>query len=135
MSAAGFWGWRSRWLSSQLEILVVPCEYMLVDGIANDRNRGSYFGAHSFSTIGNFIGPTLGGAMLGAFGGAGMFCCLPVLRVSAPSYFPLAHACRLRKQQHREPHRARWKLRSDHIVAAHAASHESRSGADGIHPN
>ena len=46
---------------------------MLVDGIANDRNRGSYFGAHSFSTIGNFVGPTMGGLMLGAFGGAGMF--------------------------------------------------------------
>lgn len=46
---------------------------MLVDGISDDRNRGSYFGAHSFSTIGNFIGPTLGGAMLGASGGPGMF--------------------------------------------------------------
>lgn len=55
------------------EILVVPSEYMLVDGIADDRNRGSYFGAHSFSTIGNFVGPTLGGMMLGAFGGPGMF--------------------------------------------------------------
>lgn len=55
------------------EILVVPSEYMLVDDISNDRNRGSYFGAHSFSTIGNFIGPTLGGMMLGAFGGPAMF--------------------------------------------------------------
>jgi len=55
------------------EILVVPSEYMLVDGIADDRNRGSYFGAHSFATVGNFIGPTLGGMMLGAFGGPGMF--------------------------------------------------------------
>jgi hypothetical protein len=55
------------------EILVVPSEYMLVDGIANDRNRGSYFGAHSFSTLGNFVGPTFGGLMLGAFGGPGMF--------------------------------------------------------------
>jgi MFS family permease len=74
MSAAGFWGLAISMVVFTIgEILVVPCEYMLVDGIANDRNRGSYFGAHSFSTIGNFIGPTLGGAMLGAFGGAGMF--------------------------------------------------------------
>ena len=55
------------------EILVVPSEYMLVDDISDDRNRGSYFGAHSFSTVGNFIGPTLGGMMLGAFGGPAMF--------------------------------------------------------------
>lgn len=55
------------------EILVVPSEYLLVDGICNARNRGSYFGAHSFSTIGNFFGPALGGLMLGAFGGTGMF--------------------------------------------------------------
>jgi MFS family permease len=55
------------------EILVVPSEYMLVDDISNDRNRGSYFGAHSFSTIGNFVGPALGGIMLAAFGGPAMF--------------------------------------------------------------
>lgn len=74
MSAAGFWGLAISMVVFTIgEILVVPCEYMLVDGIANDRIRGSYFGAHSFSTVGNFIGPTLGGAMLGAFGGAGMF--------------------------------------------------------------
>lgn len=74
LSAAGFWGLAVSMVVFTIgEILVVPCEYMLVDGIANDRNRGSYFGAHSFSTIGNFIGPTLGGAMLGAFGGPGMF--------------------------------------------------------------
>ncbi|NKL39173.1 MFS transporter [Rhizobium leguminosarum bv. viciae] len=74
LSAAGFWGLAAAMVVFTIgEILVVPCEYILVDGISNDRNRGSYFGAHSFSTIGNFIGPTLGGAMLGAFGGPGMF--------------------------------------------------------------
>ncbi|WP_246590363.1 MFS transporter [Rhizobium lentis] len=74
LGAAGFWGLAFSMIVFTIgEILVVPSEYMLVDGIAHDRNRGSYFGAHSFSTIGNFIGPTLGGFMLGAFGGPGMF--------------------------------------------------------------
>lgn len=74
LSAVGFWELAASMVVFTIgEILVVPCEYTLVDGISNDRNRGSYFGAHSFSTVGNFIGPTLGGAMLGAFGGAGMF--------------------------------------------------------------
>jgi MFS family permease len=74
LASAGFLGLALSMVVFTIgEILVVPSEYMLVDGIANDRNRGSYFGAHSFSTIGNFVGPTLGGLMLGAFGGAGMF--------------------------------------------------------------
>ncbi|WP_230174640.1 MFS transporter [Rhizobium sp. CECT 9324] len=55
------------------EILVVPSEYVLVDGISRSGNRGSYYGAHSFSTIGSFIGPTLGGAVLGTLGGTAMF--------------------------------------------------------------
>lgn len=72
--SSGLWGLAISMVVFTIgEILVVPSEYMLVDGISNDRNRGSYFGAHSFSTVGNFVGPTLGGLMLGAFGGPGMF--------------------------------------------------------------
>lgn len=74
LSSSGFWGLALTMVVFTLgEILIVPSEYLLVDGISNDRNRGSYFGAHSFSSIGNFIGPTLGGIMLGMFGGPGMF--------------------------------------------------------------
>lgn len=55
------------------EILVVPSQYVLVDGIASPHNRGSYFGAHSLSSIGSFVGPTIGGAVLGILGGPAMF--------------------------------------------------------------
>jgi MFS family permease len=55
------------------EILVVPSEYALVDRISNVQNRGSYFGAHSLSTVGGFLGPTVGGVTLGIFGGPAMF--------------------------------------------------------------
>ena len=55
------------------EILVIPSEYILIDNVSAARNRGSYFGAQSFSMIGSFIGPTLGGAVLGNFGGPAMF--------------------------------------------------------------
>jgi MFS family permease len=55
------------------EILVIPSEYVLIDNVSTERNRGSYFGAQSFSMIGNFIGPTVGGAVLGNFGGPAMF--------------------------------------------------------------
>jgi MFS family permease len=74
LGSGGFWGLAISMVIFTIgEILVVPSEYMLVDGISTDRNRGSYFGAHSFSTVGNFVGPTLGGAMLGTLGGVGMF--------------------------------------------------------------
>ncbi|KQV33035.1 MULTISPECIES: hypothetical protein [unclassified Rhizobium] len=55
------------------EILVIPSEYVLVDNIAPARNRGSCFGAHSISAVGSFIGPTLGGLILGMLGGPAMF--------------------------------------------------------------
>lgn len=55
------------------EILVVPSEYMLIDNISNDRNRGSYFGAHTIATVGNFIGPAFGGIVLSTLGGPAMF--------------------------------------------------------------
>lgn len=74
LASSGLWGLAISMVVFTIgEILVVPSEYLLVDGISNERNRGSYFGAHSFSTIGNFVGPTLGGLMLGLFGGPGMF--------------------------------------------------------------
>jgi MFS family permease len=55
------------------EILVVPSEYTMVDRISHAQNRGSYFGAHSLSTVGGFLGPTVGGATLSVFGGPAMF--------------------------------------------------------------
>lgn len=55
------------------EILVVPSEYIMVDRISYAQNRGSYFGAHSLSTVGGFLGPAVGGATLGVFGGPAMF--------------------------------------------------------------
>jgi MFS family permease len=55
------------------EILVVPSEYILVDRISNERNRGSYYGAHALSNVGSFLGPTLGGLTLSMIGATAMF--------------------------------------------------------------
>ncbi len=74
LASTGFWSLAISMIVFTIgETLVVPSEYMLVDGISSDSNRGSYFGAHSISTVGNFVGPALGGVMLGALGGPGMF--------------------------------------------------------------
>lgn len=55
------------------EILVVSAEYMLLDEMSAGRRRGSYFGVHSLSAVGGFLGPTCGGAVLELLGGQAMF--------------------------------------------------------------
>ncbi|WP_269931613.1 MFS transporter [Aminobacter sp. HY435] len=74
------------------EVLVVPAEYVLVDRISNDGNRGAYFGAHSLSAVGNFFGPLLGGLALGAFGGQGMFMLFAILAAGSAVLFAIGHA-------------------------------------------
>lgn len=74
------------------EVLVVPSEYVLVDKISNDANRGAYFGAHSLSAVGNFLGPLLGGLALGALGGEGMFMLFAILSAGSAALFALGHA-------------------------------------------
>lgn len=55
------------------EILVVPSEYMLVDGISDERRRGSYYGAYAVVSAGSFLGPALGGLTFDMLGAAAMF--------------------------------------------------------------
>ena len=74
------------------EVLVVPAEYVLVDNISNDDNRGAYFGAHSLCSVGNFLGPLLGGLALGALGGQGMFILFAILSAGSAALFALGHA-------------------------------------------
>ncbi|MGO4571304.1 MFS transporter [Microvirga sp. 2TAF3] len=88
------------------EVLVIPAEYVLVDGIANDANRGSYFGAHSFSSVGNFLGPLLGGFALGAFGGAGMFFVFSLFAAMSALMFMVGHSLPPPQSTMRETQRA-----------------------------
>ncbi|MEI2299926.1 MFS transporter [Ensifer sp. MJa1] len=74
------------------EVLVVPSEYMLVDGISDAGNRGTYFGAHSLSTVGNFLGPLIGGLALGTLGGAGMFLLFALLSAASALLFAIGHS-------------------------------------------
>ena len=74
------------------EVLVVPSEYVLVDRISNDGNRGAYFGAHSLCAVGNSFGPLLGGLALGAFGGQGMFMLFAAFAAGSAVLFALGHA-------------------------------------------
>jgi MFS family permease len=61
------------------EILMIPSEYAQVDEITPVGMRGMYYGAQSFSEIGNVIGPWFGGVLLEAFGGRTMFLTMALL--------------------------------------------------------
>lgn len=74
------------------EVLVVPSEYVLVDGISDAGNRGTYFGAHSLASFGNFLGPLVGGLALGAIGGAGMFLMFALLSAASALLFAIGHS-------------------------------------------
>ncbi|MCA1035619.1 MFS transporter [Bacillus infantis] len=51
------------------EILIFPSSSIMIDQLADDTNRGTYFGASQFRKIGHFAGPILGGFLLGQTGG------------------------------------------------------------------
>jgi MFS family permease len=55
------------------EVLIIPAEFLLVDGIAPEAQRGAYHGAMGFAALGSAIGPALGGGLLVSFGGAVAF--------------------------------------------------------------
>ncbi|MGW0737092.1 MFS transporter [Streptomyces sp. NPDC002851] len=55
------------------ETFIIPAEFALIDRIAPEERRGSYFGAQTFSQLGGFVGPFTGGLILGWLGGPAMF--------------------------------------------------------------
>lgn len=55
------------------EILTFPSTNLLIDGLAPEGLRGTYYGAQSFNNLGQFLGPFLGGMMLDAWNGSVLF--------------------------------------------------------------
>lgn len=55
------------------EILIFPSSSYLVDQLATDELRGTYFGAAQFRKIGHFLGPIAGGYLLNEAGGTVLF--------------------------------------------------------------
>jgi MFS family permease len=55
------------------EILIFPMGGVIIDRLATDELRGTYFGANGFRSIGFFIGPWLGGYILESFNGLTLF--------------------------------------------------------------
>ncbi|WJQ79882.1 MDR family MFS transporter [Brevibacillus brevis] len=55
------------------EILTFTAGDVLIDRMAPENMRGSYYGAKSFSNLGQFIGPWMGGLLLAHYGGTTLF--------------------------------------------------------------
>lgn len=61
------------------EILNYPAATMLLDRLAPEQLRGAYYGAQTFTNLGQFIGPWAGGWLLGRYGGETMFTVMAVV--------------------------------------------------------
>jgi MFS family permease len=73
-TAGSLWGFVAAMaVFSVGEVFIVPSEFAIIDRIAPDDRRGSYFGAQSFTQLGGFVGPYVGGVLLSAWNGTVMF--------------------------------------------------------------
>ncbi|MGW7100143.1 MDR family MFS transporter [Streptomyces sp. NPDC054838] len=55
------------------ETFIIPAEFAIIDRIAPEDRRGSYFGAQTIAQLGGFVGPFTGGLVLAWYGGTVMF--------------------------------------------------------------
>ncbi|WP_123043198.1 MDR family MFS transporter [Cohnella candidum] len=69
------------------EILNYPAGSVLLDRLAPEGMRGTYFGAQTFGNLGQFIGPWIGGYLLGAYNGTVMFAVMGVIVLAASVFY------------------------------------------------
>ncbi|MEH7073192.1 MDR family MFS transporter [Neobacillus drentensis] len=69
------------------EILIFPSNNMMIDRLAPEHLRGTYFGAAQFRKIGNFLGPIFGGYLLSQFQGQIMFWILAITTIGSVIFF------------------------------------------------
>ncbi|MBY6036438.1 MFS transporter [Fictibacillus nanhaiensis] len=79
------------------EIIVFVMSDVLLDDLAPDHMRGTYFGAMSFRSIGFSAGPWIGGVLLSTFGfeqGFYVFGCLTLISLTALPFFQYGEVIR-----------------------------------------
>lgn len=69
------------------EILIFPSNSMMMDKLAPEHLRGTYFGAGQFRKIGNFLGPIIGGYLLTHFQGQIMFWTIAIITLISIMFF------------------------------------------------
>jgi MFS family permease len=69
------------------EMLAYPAGTMLTDRIAPDGMRGAYYGAQTFSNLGHFLGPWIGGMLLSHYNGTVLFLTMAIIAVFAIVFY------------------------------------------------
>ncbi|MEY2194555.1 MDR family MFS transporter [Neobacillus sp. BF23-41] len=69
------------------EILIFPSNSMMIDQLAPEHLRGTYFGAAQFRKIGNFLGPIIGGYLLSKYHGQIMFWLIALTTLGSIVFF------------------------------------------------
>ncbi|MFC5404469.1 MDR family MFS transporter [Cohnella soli] len=69
------------------EMLTFPAGNILTDRIAPEGMRGAYYGAQSFSNLGHFLGPWVGGLLLSRYNGTLLFLAMAVVALFAIVFY------------------------------------------------
>ncbi|WHY88366.1 MFS transporter [Neobacillus novalis] len=81
------------------EILIFPSNSMMIDQLAPEHLRGTYFGAAQFRKIGNFLGPVFGGYLLSHFHGQIMFWVIALVTLGSIIFFTAGNKFRVTKAE------------------------------------
>lgn len=96
-------GWVIAILSMALltigEILIFPSNNMMIDQLAPEHLRGTYFGAGQFRKIGNFLGPIFGGWLLSHYQGQIMFWTITAVSLVSILFFTAGNRSYLKKSR------------------------------------
>jgi MFS family permease len=68
------------------EILTFTSSDVLIDRMAPEEMRGTYYGAKSFSSLGQFIGPWMGGILLAQFSGSVLFATVAAISLASSAF-------------------------------------------------
>ncbi|OAS22399.1 MDR family MFS transporter [Paenibacillus oryzisoli] len=69
------------------EILNYPAANMLIDKLAPEHMRGTYYGAQTLTNIGHFMGPWIGGFLLVSYGGSTLFLVIAILSLIGSIFY------------------------------------------------
>jgi MFS family permease len=79
------------------EILIFPANSILIDQLAPDHLRGTYFGAGQFRKIGSFVGPIIGGYFLTHLDGQKMFWLISIITLTSIFFFTVGNRAHVKK--------------------------------------